>query len=334
MPRPPRTFVPGALYHVYNRISSGEAVFSEKANAEKLIELMREAKETGGWTIFAWCLMANHYHLVLRTSEVPLWRGLHRVQNGFSRWFNPRRGRTGPLWQGRYRAKMVAQERYLDQVILYVHLNPVRAGLTGDPGEYPWSGHRELAGRTDLGLLDREQMLLCFGEKKRSALRRYRAAVAAALDAPEGTREGEAIDRGVRDEELWLPRDGVYVDALGRSTAPERPATAAADFLAAACAVLGIDRERLASGRRDRETVAARRLVTALAVERWGIRSGEMARELGRIVEVVSRWSGDGIRLRVTDPSFREAYERLDRDLLGRFASGGGRGASAGTEQC
>jgi len=90
----------------------------------------------------AWCVLSNHYHLALRTSVVPLWRGLHHLQCSFSRGFNRRHGRTGSLWQSRYQAKLVDESRYLAQLVTYIHLNPVRAGLARDPVDYPLGGHR------------------------------------------------------------------------------------------------------------------------------------------------------------------------------------------------
>ena len=87
---------------------------------------MRTAKARSGWTVFAWCVMSDHYHVALRSSAVPVWRGMHHVQCTFSRGFNRRRGRSGSLWQSRYQAKLVDEQRYLSRVVLYVHLNPVR----------------------------------------------------------------------------------------------------------------------------------------------------------------------------------------------------------------
>ena len=128
MARRARVLIEGGVYHVYNRVGSGERVFEDPEEAVRFVDLMREVKARDGWTVFAWCLMANHYHLAVRTSAVPLSRGMHHLQCTFSRGFNRRWGRTGSLWQSRYQAKLVDEQRYLAQVVVYVHLNPVRAG--------------------------------------------------------------------------------------------------------------------------------------------------------------------------------------------------------------
>jgi len=125
MPRTPRVFVEGGIYHVYNRFASGEAVFADPEAAREFIELLRFVKKRDGWTVFAWVLMTNHYHLAIRSRAVPISQGFHYLQGTFSRRFNRSRGRTGALWQSRYHAKAINEQRYLDRVVLYIHLNSV-----------------------------------------------------------------------------------------------------------------------------------------------------------------------------------------------------------------
>ena len=105
MARRPRVEVEGGLYHVYNRVSSGENIFANPNETIDFVDRIKEVKKRDGWTVFAWCVLSDHYHLVVRTARVPLWRGMHSIQNGFSRRFNRRFGRTGSLWQSRYKAK-------------------------------------------------------------------------------------------------------------------------------------------------------------------------------------------------------------------------------------
>ena len=163
MPRKARLFVPGAIYHVYCRTARGELVFVDDTEAEEFVEIVREVRDLDELTILAWCLMGNHYHLVLRTGEVPLWRSMARLQGRTARGFNRRHRYLGRLWQSRYKARVVDTERYFTQVISYVHLNPVAAGLVDDPVDHRWSGHRAFIGRGPALLVDVVESLRRFG---------------------------------------------------------------------------------------------------------------------------------------------------------------------------
>ena len=146
MPRPDRIFVEGGFYHVYNRLGRGERVFEQEKEAAAFVGLLRDVAERDGLTVFAWCLLSNHYHLAVRTGVIPLDRPMRSLQQRVTRGVNLRRRVYGPLWQGRYRAKLVKDQRYLDQLLIYIHLNAVTAGIVDDPADYRWSGHCELLG--------------------------------------------------------------------------------------------------------------------------------------------------------------------------------------------
>lgn len=154
MPRHPHLFIPGATYHVYYRVARGEFVFNDDHEAIEFVETVREVRDLDGWSVLAWCLMGNHYHLVVKTRNVDLWRSMARLQGRFSRAHNRRHRYLGRLWQSRYRARVVDTNEYYRQVIAYVHLNPVSAGIANDPGDYVHSGHREIIGACNPHLID------------------------------------------------------------------------------------------------------------------------------------------------------------------------------------
>jgi len=324
MPRRPRVFVEGGLYHVYNRFACGEGVFVDPEEAREFVDFLRFVKKRDGWTVFGWSLMSNHYHLAIRSRVVPISHGLHYLQGRFSQRFNRSRKRTGALWQSRYQAKPINEQSYLDRVILYIHLNPVLAGLVSNPTDHVFSGHREIVKRISKPLIDIDETLLCFGQTERSARRAYLAAIR------HGCREaGRVPEEVAAAERIWLHRDrdldpddsSPYVDVLGRSTGPERPDLRAVDFLGACAAVLDIEVDNLASRSRQPAVVQARRLMVSLGRERWRQSTKELATVLDKSADTVSYLTREGIRLRLEDEAFARRFEALDAAMIERNQS-------------
>lgn len=315
MPRRRQVLVEGGLYHVYNRFARGEGVFADSEEAVEFTELIREVKARDGMTVFAWALLSNHYHLAVRTSAVPLSRTMKYLQGTYSRRFNRRWRRTGPLWQSRYQARLIEDQDYFDQVMVYVHLNPVRAGLVDDPEDYVFSGHREIMGKVKNPLVDVDDALIGFGDTLKKGRRHYVNRVRTGL-------EEDPVGQSTRGLALFPPPDRgleahetAFVDELGRSTGLERPTLEADEYLAAACAILGVEIERLASRRRDSETAAVRQMVAAVGIERWGQRAGRIATMLEKHPVAVSRWVAEAARARQFDPGIEEKMTRLDEEL-------------------
>ena len=319
MPRNPRVFVEGGIYHVYNRFASGEAVFTDPEAALEFIELLRLVKKRDGWQIFAWTLMSNHFHLAIRSRAVPISQGFHYLQGTFSRRFNRSRNRTGGLWQSRYQAKPIDEQGYLDRVILYIHLNPLAGGLVENPTDHIFGGHREIVKRVKDPLVDIEQTLLSFGETEREARRAYLSAIRL------GCRElGCVIREPAETPRIWLRRDrelapddtGPYIDVLGRSTGPERDDLPAEEFISRGAGHLGIDFVDLTSRTRRRHVVEARRLIITLGRERWGQKATSLATALGKSVDTISYIAREGIRRRLEDEDFANRYEALDEAMI------------------
>jgi putative transposase len=320
MARKPRVFVEGGTYHVYNRISRGEPVLADPEWALELIELLRLVKKRDGWTVFAWCVMSNHYHLAIRSSAVPISSGMHTLQGRFSKRFNRSRRRTGSLWQSRYHARPINEGACLDRVILYIHLNPVRAGLAPHPTEYVFGGHREIARKGANPVVDIDQTLLCFGHKEGTARRAYLNAIRRGCREIAGDDDGGTFPA----DRVWAPhgRDltpedpGPYVDVLGRSTGPERLPISAEEFVSRCASVLDVDLDDLRGRWRMTPTVEARRMIVALGRERWRQSTKELATALAKSEDVVSYLTREGVRQRLEDEGFARTYEELDQKLI------------------
>jgi len=316
MPRAGRSFEEGRTYHVYNRVAGGLAPFADEGLASRFLELLRQVVERDGATVLAWCLLGNHFHIVVRQGPVELSRSMKTLQQGVTRARSLRDRVYGPLWQGRFKAKEVADERYLMQLVAYVHLNPVKAGLARGAGGHPWSGHRDIVGRRRRPVVAVDEVLLLYGETKRRALRAYRAAMSAVgEDEWSGGGPGHLpwwkLGRPT-DEDRALRRSGAHIDEQGRSTARWRPRYGAREWLELTISHLGADLEALGGRGRSAEVVWQRDLIGLVGIERYGVKVTELAGELGKSRDGVSRWYRRGVRRRLTDPKFAAAAVALD----------------------
>ena len=317
MPRRPRVSVEGGIYHVYNRFARGANLFAEPEEAIHFLEILRKARNRDGLTVLAWCLMSNHYHLALRTGAVPLARTMGYVQSRFGQGYNRRHRSSGPRWQSRYKARIVEDARYLDHLIVYIHLNPVVAGSVDDPAEHSFSGHRELPGKVKQPLIDVEGVLAGYGDTVRTGRRAY-------VKALKGARQDEWRDELPGGLPWWRRKvdrpvepvpPGAWVDELGRSTGLERERLNARDFLERSCHVMATTPSEIAAPGKRREISRLRYLITALAIERWGITAKSLSELLGRRPEAVSRWAYRGAEMRQEFEEFAAEYENLDREL-------------------
>jgi REP element-mobilizing transposase RayT len=323
MPRRPRVVIEGGVYHVYNRFARGAEVLREGDEAERLLDLLRMVRDRDGLTFFAWALMSNHFHLGVRIGPVPLARTMGFVQSRFGQGYNRRWRSSGPLWQSRYKARLVETEGDLQRLIAYIHLNPVTAGLVSDPMGYRYSGHSELMGKTDAGLIAVDEVLSVYGDRVGPARRAYVRALKGVRQAEWSEAAPEFLPWWRRDADRPLEPSPTpsWVDALGRTTGRERAPLSAQAFLVRACRQLGVTVARVAGGGQDREGSRLRYLVAALALERWGVGTTMLAREVCRRPEVVSRWAQRGAELRQTDLAFADAYDALDAALANETAT-------------
>ena len=148
MARLPRLTVPGYPHHIIQRGNNRQPIFGDKVDYELLLGLIDEHARKQHVAIHAYVLMSNHFHL-LATPETA--EGIPQVMQAvgrrYVRHYNLRHARTGTLWEGRYRSTLIQAERYLLACMVYIDLNPVRAGMVADPADYPWSSHQHYVGR-------------------------------------------------------------------------------------------------------------------------------------------------------------------------------------------
>jgi REP element-mobilizing transposase RayT len=146
MARPLRIEYEGAAYHVTSRGNARQDIFLADSDREVFLEVLGDVVQRYGWTCHAYCLMTNHYHLLLETPEANLSRGMRHLNGVYTQAFNRRHGRSGHVLQGRFKAIVVEKETHLLELARYVALNPVRAGAVRSARDWPWSSYRATAG--------------------------------------------------------------------------------------------------------------------------------------------------------------------------------------------
>ncbi len=185
MARPLRIEFPGAVYHVTARGNARNAIFLDDADRLNFLAVLEKAVERFGWRVHAYCLMDNHYHLLIETPEPTLSRGMRHLNGVYTQRLNRRYRRCGHVFQGRYKAVMVDKEGHLLELCRYTVLNPVRAGMAGQAGGWPWSSFRATAGEAAApGWLTTDWVLAQFAVRRGVARRKYRAFVGEGAGAP------------------------------------------------------------------------------------------------------------------------------------------------------
>jgi REP element-mobilizing transposase RayT len=155
VPRGPRQLYPGATYHVTARGNGGQDIFADDFDRLHLVGLLSRASGTYRWRCLAYCLMTNHYHLVVVTPDPNLSSGMRLIQTRYAHRFNRRHDRHGHVFGDRFHDRRIEVGEHLLSALAYTVLNPVRAGLVDRPGDWPWSSYRATAGLEDApGFLD------------------------------------------------------------------------------------------------------------------------------------------------------------------------------------
>lgn len=185
MGRPLRIEYAGAFYHITSRGNERKPIFRAEKDYERIIGYLESATERYGAQIHCFCLMPNHYHLLLETPRGNLSAILHHVNTSYTNYFNAKWNRVGHLLQGRYRALLVEKDSYALELSRYIHLNPVRANLVEEPYDYVWSSYRAyVEGERSWPWLRRDFLLGQMSPDKKEAQKNYRRYVEEALGEP------------------------------------------------------------------------------------------------------------------------------------------------------
>ena len=319
MSRPLRIEYPDAWYHVMNRGRRSEAIFQDDDDYRRFTELLQEGSAMWNVRIAAFCLIPNHYHLLVRTPDANLSRFMRHLDGVYTQSFNRSHNSDGPLFRGRYKAILVEADTYLLELVRYIHRNPLRAGLLTRLEKYPWSSHRGYLSRSKTwGWLHKEFALSVLSETKGNQAAAYREFMA----EPESVELTELLAQrnfpsvlGSRAFIDWVK--AAFQNRTDRHEIPDSRVLAPGleAIQSAVCANYAIDRNQLLSRRRGVTNEAAN---VAIYLSRR--LSGETLTAIGKafrlenyssVSSVVSRIK-DGMR---NDRRLKRRVDAIERQL-------------------
>ena len=324
MPRTSRIDAAGALHHVMVRGIERGAVFRNDADRDQFLERLGEILQETKAICYAWALIPNHFHLLLRTGPVPISTVMRRLLTGYALWFNRRHRRYGHLFQNRFKSILCQEDTYLLELVRYIHLNPIRARLVENPdqlGGYAYCGHGVLMGKVKIPWQDTESVLGMFGEKLGAARRAYRAFVekGIALGRRQDLSGGGLLRsaggwegvKALREEKVYqrndqrILGDGEFVRAVlasAQEAMEKRYALRSRGVdldraVSRVSEVMGVKREEVWAKGKHRRVVEARSLLCYWAVRELGLPMSSLARRLGISIPSVSESVTRGRRI-------------------------------------
>jgi len=311
MARKPRIHYPGALYHVILRGNARQDIFFDDEDRCRFFLLLQEGVERYGHRILAFSLLTNHVHLAIQVSDVPLSRIMQNLSFRYTRGANRRQGRSGHLFQGRYKAVLVDADTYLLELAAYIHLNPVRAGMADRPESYPWSSHRAYLGRETIPWLSPDCVLAHFSTKLEEARKLFAEFVVERID--EGHRE-EFYGKGSLDGRV-IGEDRFVENVLNEADSlPVRKPSLEA-VLEMVMNMYNLTEEELSAASQKRQASEARGLAAWAVRELTDATLNDLAGKFGRDASTLSAAIRRLEARQKNDPDLAERVERLKTDV-------------------
>lgn len=316
MPRRARLDAPGTLHHVMVRGIERRRIVNDVSDRKNFVERLGRLAACTKTTIYAWALLTNHAHILLRSSEIGLSGFMRRLLTGYAISYNRRHRRWGHLFQNRYKSIICDEDAYFTELVRYIHLNPLRAKLAKSLAQldrYRWCGHGVLMGKIQNEWQDRDYVLRWFGQKQGDAKKAYGSYVAKGIDQgrrPELVGGGlirslggwSAVKAMRRSEDRELSDDrilgsGEFVERIIKEAEakikyqlPVKEQDQKIDeFLAKLCKNEKVSIEELRSGSRCKEVSGVRALIAIELVKKQGVALAEVARRVGVSTAAVSK---------------------------------------------
>lgn len=326
MPRKARIDSPGLLQHVIVRGIERQKIFRNDNDYAMFAKRFSALLTETGTACFAWALLANHFHLLLRCTRTELSTFMRRLLTGYAVNFNHYHRRSGHLFQNRYKSIICEEDLYLHELIRYIHLNPLRAKVVPDLeglDVYPWSGHAVLLGNQLLPGQVSDEVLGLFGKRLSSARQKYRQFVA---DGVEQGRRPELVGGGLRrsqkaagGEEGLMSFDdrvlgsGAFVDALRQDASLRArllPRLSVPQLQEIVCNLFAVEPPAILRRARLENVAAAKVVFCYAAIRMLGHKGSEVGNYLGMGSSAVSRAVTRGEAVLRNRPAIKSKLER------------------------
>lgn len=263
MPRRPRLHVPGAFYHVILRGNGRQDIFFDESDRLGWQDLIAEGLHRTSHRVHAYCWMSNHVHLAIQTHTEPLAGFIGTLASQYARRTHRKIGRSGHLFERRYRAVLVQRDEHLMELLRYIHLNPVRAGMVRSPADYRWSSHEAYGGGMSPGWLTVDRLLSLFGPTAGPA----RAGYSVFMRASGDERLWQRLRAGREDDERLLG-DEEFVRSINPGCPPVATSRPSLDELVRdTCRRHGVSEADLAGPSRSRSLAAVRAEICSAAID-------------------------------------------------------------------
>jgi putative transposase len=260
MARRHRFHSPSSTYHVMLRGNDGQPIFFSSGDRSKMCLLLQQGIERYGHSVEAFCFMSNHIHLAVRVSDISISRIIHHLAFRYTRYINRTYNRIGHLFQGRFKSVLVEDEEYLKELIRYIHLNPVRAGIVSEPQDYLWCSHKAYMGLDDFVWLSKERILKKFHQEREDSIQIYQYFVLKGVGIETELNFKSGSCNGILGNKEFIEENLTKV-TLGKKIKRniELP-----EFIAKVCAMYGLSQQDLCSPGKYPRPSEARALLALL----------------------------------------------------------------------
>ncbi len=312
MPRQPRIDAPGILHHIICRGIERRRIFTDDNDRDDFVNRLTTILAETATPCYTWALIPNHFYLLLRTGTTPISTVMRRLLTGYAVAFNHRHKRSGHLFQNRYKSIVCQDDLYLLELIRYIHLNPLRAGLVQSVEElsiFSNSGHRQLLGKGDAGIIVADEVLALFGNRHSAAQSNYAEFIAAGVDQgsrPElvggglvrsMSRQNDGAGECLMVSDERILGSGDFVESILRQAEIQLAARqqyrskgfGLDELTIVVSGLLNVDSYQVKTVGKQPEKVRARSLFCYWAVRELGCTATAVAQELGMSQPAVSK---------------------------------------------